>query len=339
MGDFIKNEAGVNVYIPGSKQPNVPIERPVSARAAETRGGIYLEVLGAGLVIAAAIGASETVFADSGPGPFENDNGTKNRVIVPPEQPPVYEISKIYPNNLELLYPGLDVYQQVSALDVSVDSAENFALSGDDVKRLKDLFPKVEHFAGKYGIPKWIMLGQIAAESKGDPVAISPAGAEGVAQIMPWLSSERGIDASDVDASLDTMGQILRDEYDRFGDWSLAVWSWHVGDGEVYRAVQLYEQSTVVDSKLMDIVVPAGKVGGNNADMEVARKREEYKQFIGASKVNVFKLIKIDAVKSRYEGPGFDLTLEYLNRIAGLSIKLEDLIEGRVQVVQEHHVE
>lgn len=323
MSDYQENE-GVKVS-----------EKSVSSLAQGQRS-MYLEVLGAGLVLAAVIGASETVLANSGPSPFGNENGAKNQVIVPPEHPPVYEISKIYPQNLELLYPGLDVYRQVSALDISVTAAEKFALNGGDIKRLKDLFPKVEHYAEKYGIPKWVMLGQIAAESKGNADAVSPAGAEGVAQIMFWLSSERGIDPYDVDESLDAMGQIIREEYDRFGDWSLAVWSWHVGDGEVYWAVQAFERATFTDPKLRNVYVPllSDPSGLSEANTEGQRRRDEYKQFITANKVNTYKLFEVEEIKGRYSEPGFNLTLDYLNRIAGLSIKLEDLIEGRVEIAQ-----
>lgn len=342
MADFIKNEAGVNVYLPGQTQTASNWgERPQPLTAAARRG-IYFEALGAGLFIAAAIGASNTVLADEGPSPFAQEPDKIHQVLVPPENPPLVDTIANYPHNLQQLFPGLGVYDQQKVLEAAVVAAEDFQLTKTDEERLISLYPKVAEYAEKYGIPERLMIGQIATESRGDPKAVSEtAGAEGVAQIMPWLSKERGIDPYDIDASLDLMGQILRDEYERFGDWSLAVWSWHIGDGEVYRAIQAYERANFTECKLKDVIVPhhVDPAGRDEAVNESLQRRTEYKRFIKDYQINTFKLFEVEEIKTHYSGVGFDGTLDYVSRIAGLSIKLEDLISGRVEVAKEHQVE
>lgn len=81
--------------------------------------------------------------------------------------------------------------------------------------------------ANAYGIPPDIFANLIGAESSWNPNAHGAAGEEGIAQLMPGTAP--GIDRFDPFASLAKAAQLLRQYYDKFGSWPLAVAAYNAG--------------------------------------------------------------------------------------------------------------
>jgi hypothetical protein len=88
--------------------------------------------------------------------------------------------------------------------------------------------------ARKYGVNPSIFQRQIQQESGFNPNARSPAGAQGVAQIMPATARSWGVNANRprqaLDAAARHMAEYLRSYH---GDWSKALTAYNAGPGAV----------------------------------------------------------------------------------------------------------
>lgn len=72
-------------------------------------------------------------------------------------------------------------------------------------------------------------------ESRFNPNAVSPAGAQGITQFMPDTAKRFNIDPLDPKQAIPATGKYLRQNYDKFGDWSHALASYNWGEGNVQR--------------------------------------------------------------------------------------------------------
>lgn len=73
-------------------------------------------------------------------------------------------------------------------------------------------------------------------ESRFDPNAVSPAGAEGIAQFMPGTAAMRGLDdAFDPDLAIPASAKYLAEMKARFGNLGLASAAYNSGEGRVSR--------------------------------------------------------------------------------------------------------
>ena len=101
-----------------------------------------------------------------------------------------------------------------------------------------------------HGVPADVAIGVGLLENGGSETAKSPAGALGVFQLMPGTAralglkvtakvDERRVPEKNIDAGM----RYLRSNYDRFGDWGLATWAYHAGEGNVSKALQLYAKA------------------------------------------------------------------------------------------------
>lgn len=89
--------------------------------------------------------------------------------------------------------------------------------------------------AERYQIPKQLFFNLVTAESNWDPVIVSPRGAIGLAQLMPGTAEELGVDPWDAYDNLDGGARYLRQQYEHFGTWELALAAYNAGPGAVAR--------------------------------------------------------------------------------------------------------
>lgn len=102
--------------------------------------------------------------------------------------------------------------------------------------------------AARHGIPEALFLALIRQESAWNPDALSPVGAIGLAQLMPGTAKELGVDPHDPVQNIRGGARYLRQQYDRFGTWRLALAAYNAGPGAVrkhggvppYRETQNY---------------------------------------------------------------------------------------------------
>ena len=88
----------------------------------------------------------------------------------------------------------------------------------------------VEDSAKNEGLPVDFFIRLIWRESAFEPKAVSPAGAQGVAQFMPGTAAERGLaDPFDPAAAIPASAKLLADLARRFGNLGLAAAAYNAG--------------------------------------------------------------------------------------------------------------
>ena len=97
--------------------------------------------------------------------------------------------------------------------------------------------PMIREAEVRYALPSRLLQALIWAESRFNPLAISPAGAVGIAQLMPATARELGvINLHDPVQSIDGGARYLKQMLDRFGAIHLALAAYNAGPGAVTKA-------------------------------------------------------------------------------------------------------
>ena len=113
----------------------------------------------------------------------------------------------------------------------------------------------VNNAARRHGLPEKLFLALIKQESAFKIKALSKAGAFGLAQLMPATARYLGVDRHDPVQNLDGGARYLREQYDRFNNWSLALAAYNAGPEAVakyggippYRETQNYVRKIMAD--------------------------------------------------------------------------------------------
>jgi hypothetical protein len=88
--------------------------------------------------------------------------------------------------------------------------------------------------AGRWGVSAALLAAQLEAESGFDPSAVSPAGAQGIAQFMPGTAASYGLrDPFDPVAAIDAQAHLMSDLMRQFRSVPLALAAYNAGPGAV----------------------------------------------------------------------------------------------------------
>lgn len=96
---------------------------------------------------------------------------------------------------------------------------------------------KVHELAARFDLSPALIEALVWQESRWRAGAVSSAGAQGLAQLMPGTARELGVDSSDPFANLEGGARYLRQQLDLFdGDLEKALAAYNAGPGRVIRA-------------------------------------------------------------------------------------------------------
>ena len=94
----------------------------------------------------------------------------------------------------------------------------------------------IETHADRNGLPKDFFARLIWKESRFDPNAVSPVGAEGIAQFMPGTAKMRGLANSfDIEQAIPASANYLAEMKTGFGNLGLAAAAYNAGENRVSR--------------------------------------------------------------------------------------------------------
>lgn len=97
--------------------------------------------------------------------------------------------------------------------------------------------PLIREAELRHRLPPRLLQALIWAESRFNPLAVSPAGAAGLAQLMPATARELGVaNRHDPQENIDGGARYLRQMLDRFGSVHLALAAYNAGPGAVTKA-------------------------------------------------------------------------------------------------------
>jgi soluble lytic murein transglycosylase-like protein len=93
--------------------------------------------------------------------------------------------------------------------------------------------PVAKAMARKHGIPENLFLRLVQQESGWKPAARSHKGAIGLAQLMPGTARTLGVNPNDPKQNLEGGARYLKQMYNKFGSWRLALAAYNAGPGAV----------------------------------------------------------------------------------------------------------
>jgi Transglycosylase SLT domain/D-alanyl-D-alanine carboxypeptidase len=121
----------------------------------------------------------------------------------------------------------------------------------------------IERAAARWSVSAGLLAAQLAAESNFDPDAVSPAGAQGIAQFIPATAAAYGLrDPFDPAAAIDAQAELMSDLLERFAAIPLALAAYNAGAGAVAACtcVPAYPETQAYVARVLALMGAAGEL-------------------------------------------------------------------------------
>jgi soluble lytic murein transglycosylase-like protein len=126
--------------------------------------------------------------------------------------------------------------------------------------------------AQRWNVSAALLAAQLYAESGFNPYAVSPAGAQGIAQFMPGTARSLGLDDPfDASRAIDAQGRLMRDLLRQFGSVPLALAAYNAGPGAVSACgcVPPYPETQAYVTRILGLLRGAGDGAGLATGLDV----------------------------------------------------------------------
>lgn len=132
--------------------------------------------------------------------------------------------------------------RRVSRLEVEEDTIFGLPAYGGSPGVYQDM---ARAAARRHNVPEDLFLRLVRTESNFRPGAKSHKGAIGLAQLMPFTANHLGVNPHDPKENLEGGARYLRQQFQRFGDWRLALAAYNAGPEAVarYGGVPPYDET------------------------------------------------------------------------------------------------
>jgi soluble lytic murein transglycosylase-like protein len=133
--------------------------------------------------------------------------------------------------------------------------------------------PALNRAAQRWSVSATLLAAQLYAESGFNPFAVSPAGAQGIAQFMPATARGMGLDNPfDAAQAIDAQAHLMRDLLRQFGAVALALAAYNAGPAPVSACgcVPPYPETRGYVARILGLMSGAGELlGGSGAGLSV----------------------------------------------------------------------
>ncbi len=132
--------------------------------------------------------------------------------------------------------------------------------------------PAIARAAQRWSVSGALLAAQLYAESRFDPSARSPAGAQGIAQFMPGTARAYGLDDPfDAERAIDAQAHLMRDLLRQFGAVPLALAAYNAGPGAVARCgcIPPYPETRGYVARILGLLSGAGDLALADAGLAV----------------------------------------------------------------------
>jgi hypothetical protein len=126
--------------------------------------------------------------------------------------------------------------------------------------------------AARHDVSPALLAAQLMAESNFNPAAVSPAGAQGIAQFMPGTAAAYGLtDPFDAEASIEAQATLMGELMEQFGDPRLALAAYNAGPAPVSACacVPGYAETQAYVAKIMAMLDGAGQLAAPAPSLEI----------------------------------------------------------------------
>jgi Transglycosylase SLT domain/D-alanyl-D-alanine carboxypeptidase len=126
--------------------------------------------------------------------------------------------------------------------------------------------------ASRWNVSPALLAAQLMAESNFNPFAVSPAGAQGIAQFMPATAAAYGLDDPfDPAAAIDAQAHLMADLLEQFGSIPLALAGYNAGPAPVAacECVPPYPETQAYVARILGLMGGAGALPAPAPTLEV----------------------------------------------------------------------
>lgn len=126
--------------------------------------------------------------------------------------------------------------------------------------------------AQRWNISAALLAAQLFAESGFNPFAVSPTGAQGIAQFMPGTARAYGlVNPFDTQRAIDAQARLMRDLLRQFGSVPLALAAYNAGPGAVAGCgcVPPYPETQAYVTRILGLLHGAGDAAGWTTGLEI----------------------------------------------------------------------